>query len=472
MWEKLKGWVRKWLGINLPDEQHPIEKYTQDYEDISHSNITAVIADKVSTLVFADSTMTIKDNAGRATLTARAKIVNDALFDIWENDSGWIVAQMLGKGGKVIIPIVSTNGIEISIIDQSRMRIVEMSGRRVTAATILIDACVWNDDHYYLLADYELIDTNQRIAYRIIDDGDHEYQVGSITPWQNITPEIVIGNTDRLLFAYLRCPRDNRSNSKRYGVPITFGADAVITELTEHINIYRREYRLTRPMLGLDASLWRTFGVKADGKPAPVDIDAVRKTVQDGDDPFIPFETSSLDGKGIWQHFAPAIRQDAMEARYQSICRRVEKACGLSQGILTERQTMNYANRDEVRAAQYDTFSVVKTVRDEWERGMDDLAYAIDVLAEHFELSAAGSRGQYEIAFDWDQSLIESTEQTFAQMSELESRRMVSRAEMRQWVMGGTIEEAQKAIAEIDETDDSANDINRALAKVAAGGDE
>lgn len=471
MWEKLKGWVRKWLGINLPDEHHPVEKYATDYENIKNENITATIANKLAMLTFADSTMNISDGTESEVLSARAQLISDTITGIWENDSEWIVAQMLGKGGKLLIPTVSEGKIHVSVIDQNRMRIISMEGRKVTAATLLVDAQVFNDKQYYLLADYSIENGAQRIAYRIVDDGDHEYAIGSLELWQFITTEITIANTDRLLLAYMRSPRDNRSNSKRYGVPITYGAESVVEELVEHCNIYRREYRLTRPMLGLDSSLWRTAG-NQNGSVAPITIDSVRKTVQDGDDPFIPFETSSLEGKGIWQHFAPAIRQEAMEARYQSLCRRVEKACGLSQGVLTERQTMNYANRDEVRAAQYDTFSVVKAVRDEWERGMDDLAYAIDVLAEHFGLTPSGSRGQYEISFDWDQSLIESTEQTFMQMSELQSRGMVGKAEMRQWVMGGTVEEAQKAIQEISNSEEGTSAIDRILSGTEpVGGD-
>lgn len=156
-----------------------------------------------------------------------------------------------------------------------------------------------------------------------------------------------------------------------------------------------------------------------------------------------------IDGKTPWQQYAPAIRYEAMEARYTSLCRRVEKACGLSQGILTERQGVNYANKDEVRAAQYDTFAVVTAVRESWERALDDVAYAVDVLAEYFGLTPAGARGQYEIAYDWDTSLIESSAEAYAQLSDLRSMGAASKAELRQFVRGGSLEEAQKAVEEI-----------------------
>ena len=140
-----------------------------------------------------------------------------------------------------------------------------------------------------------------------------------------------------------------------------------------------------------------------------------------------------------------------MDARYQMLLRRVERACGLSQGILTERQNVNYANRDEVRAAQYDTFSVVRAIRDEWERALGDLAYAIDVLAERFEITPAGARGQYALRFDWDMSLIESTDQSFEQMKVLHDQALLDGAELRQWVLGGNLKDNRQAIDAIRE---------------------
>lgn len=134
------------------------------------------------------------------------------------------------------------------------------------------------------------------------------------------------------------------------------------------------------------------------------------------------------------------------EGRLQSLYRRVEKACGLSQGILTERQQMNYANRDEVRAAMYDTYSLVSLMRREIESAVRDVLYAADVLAERFGLTPAGARGQWEAAFDWDMSLLESSQQTFAQMSELQSRGLITGERLTQWVLGGTMEDARAEV--------------------------
>lgn len=476
MWQKIKDWVRKWLGINSEDSRQNTDEYVRRYEDVKAEFVTATIANKLAMLTFADSTMTVRNSVEgtEEKLNARAQLISDILTEMNNQPQPWIVAQMLGKGGKVLVPAFSGGKITVNTIDHNRLVIHSVEGNRITCATILADVAEVNDKEYFLLANYKLEGNGIVIRYIVKAGEGGEVSLSIVPEWADITPEITISNVDRMLFAYLKCPRDNRTDDKRYGVPITYGADTAVHDLVEQMNIYRKEYKLTRPMLGLDSTLWKDPNAKF-GEPLPANnIKAVRKTVQDGDDPFIPFDTNSLDGKSMWQYYAPAIRYEAMEGRLNSLKREVEKQCGLSQGVLTERQAMNYANRDEVRAAQYDTFSVVKAIRNQWEKAMHDLAYAIDVLAERFGVTPAGSRGQYALVFDWDISLVESFEQTFTQYSELYGMGAMSKAQIRAWVTGETLKEAQNAIDEIEETNSNATGsaLDRILGGIDTGGEE
>jgi len=447
MWTSFIDWVKRLFG-KKPDRTPEPEEHTRRYEDITGENITATIANKLSTLAFADSTVTV-DGTGQ-----RAELVKRIIDALWE-DTGWITAQMMGKGGKVLIPSIVRGEMQVDVIDQSRLFISEMRGKRITSATVLADIATLDDHPYYRWVDYTLDDSGvQTIKTRVTSDTGREVLMEVIPQWADITPEITISGTDRALLAFLRSPRDNRRDQKMYGVPITYGADRDVQELVEHLNIYRREYRLTRPMLGLDSSLWQN---RTDFSQLvkPLGIEEIRRTVQDGDDPFIPVKSTSLNDKPGWDYYAPPIRSEAMETRLNTLYRRLEKVCGLSQGILTERSTQNYANRDEVRAAMFDTFSVISAIRKEWERALDDVAYAVDVLAERFGLTPGGARGSYEIAVDWDTSMIESSAETFEQLKELHSIGAESKAELRQWVKGGTLEEAQAAVEEIAAEGDS-----------------
>ena len=459
MLEKLREWIMRMMGIKMEEMPSEPDRHRIAYETAKEENITATIAAKLAMLTFADSVSTV-DGDGM-----RAEMIEGILMNLW-NDGAKIAAQCMGKGGKVIMPFVHDGHIDITIGDQTRLAIRRMDGSRILAASIILSSWTHDDKLYYLLADYDVRGDVHTIRYKATDSEGNEVELHALEPWAEIEPEIVIRGVDRVLLGFLRCPRDNRKENQTYGVPITFGAENSIRELMEHMKIYRREFLLTRPMLGLDSTLWRSFG----GDDKPFGIKEVRKTVQDGDDPFIPVETTSLDAKTPWQHYAPNIRVEAMEKRYNSLARRVEKDCGLSQGILTERQSLNYANKDEVRAAQYDTFSTIKAMRDEWERCMADVAYAVDVLAEAYGLTPAGSRNSYAISYDWDQSLIESTAETFAQMTELHSTGLISDAELRAWETGESIEDAQ---AWLDEhAEERKNPVDELLKNIGTPAEE
>ena len=456
MLEKIRQLILKLLGVKAGSQSNDPDKYVQQYEDIKGENITAIIASKLAMLTFADSDCTVDVSAGK-----RAELIQTVLDSLWHRGQS-IVAQCLGKGGKVLLPTVHNGHIDVYAIDQNRMVVRRLDGEKIVEASLLSDVASQNDRIYYLLADYVLDGNVQTIRYRACDVAGNEYPLSDIPKWAETEPEYSISGVDRLLFGFLRCPRDNRKDAHAHGVPITYGAENDLQELVEHMRTYRREFKLSRMMLGLDSSLWKNAGTSG-----PTNIDQVNQSVQDGDSPFIPVDSMVIDGKTPWQQYSPAIRYEAMEARYNSLCRRVEKACGLSQGVLTERQGVNYANKDEVRAAQYDTFAVVTAVREAWERALDDVAYAVDVLAEYFGLTPAGARGQYDIAYDWDTSLVESSTEAFAQLSDLQSRGAVSKAELRQFVRGGSLEEAQKAIAEIKASGE--NSIDALLS--STGGD-
>ena len=429
MWERLREMARSWLGADAEPPRAPVDESVRRYER-AEDGITAAIAGKLAMLTFADSTFAVAQANGD-TPSPRTALIERALMPLWQRDAEWITAQALGKGGMLLVPsVTASGGVQIQAVDQNRLVALEERGGQLTRAVLAADECEQRGRRYCLLASYELAPGGaQRIRYRAFSDAGAQAPLTAFAAWKDLTPEIDIADTDRLLLAHLKCPRDNRTTDRLIGVPITYGAEKLIEELNEHARIYRREFKLTRPMLGLDSSLWRDV-------PAAGDIRQLRRTVQDSDDPFVPFPAPTMSAGATWQYFAPDIRAEAMETRWNSLCRRLEKACGLSQGILTERPTMSYANRDEVRAAQYDTFAVVRAIRTAWEQALEDLAYAVDVLAERFALTEPGDGGGYALSFDWDLSMIESTSQTFEQLAELHARGGCTLEELRQWVMG------------------------------------
>lgn len=431
MLKRLVEWVKRLLGIKPQLVREPIDDFADAYQDVACENLTAVMAGRLSNLTLGESTVEISGDG------ARAELVRGMLERLWAKLPR-VIAQSWGKGGKVLVPLISAGRITVSAVDQTRITVNRRDGGKITAATVLAETAVVHNRPYYRMLDYNLDENGiQRISQRAVNDTGAAVPLDVISAWAGLDEEITISGTDRLLLGWIRCPRDNRGDESDYGVPITYGASRELEETAEHLNWYRREFKLARPMLGMDATLWHNMH--------DMSIQDLRRTVQDDDTPFVPVQYNIGDGQQ-WQHFAPEIRQAAFEGRLQSLYRRLEKACGLSQGIFTERQQMNYANKDEVRYAMYDTYSAVSLMRASIEQALTDVCYAADVLAERFGLTPAGARGQWELRVDWDMSLVESTQQTFAQLSEMQSNGLITGSRLVQWVLGGTEEDA---IAEV-----------------------
>ena len=105
----------------------------------------------------------------------------------------------------------------------------------------------------------------------------------------------------------------------------------------------------------------------------------------------------------------------------------------------------------------YDTFTLTDDMRSNVEKGMEDFFYACNVLANAFNLSP---QGEYEVSFDWSYSLLEDTATEWSQLTWAQAKGIVSDVEIRQWLKPDeTLEESQKAIDEIKETQPTTEDL-------------
>ena len=318
------------------------------------------------------------------------------------------------------------------------------AGRAITAATVLAGRAEVDGHTYYRWTAYALENGVQTISTRVTDASGHVVPPETAPQWAGLAGEVAIAGVERLTLAFLRSPADDRREGGVYGVPITYGCEALMREIGEHMRLIGREYRLTRPMLGLSAEMWRD---PFDG--GETGIARVRRTVQDGEEPFIPIEGAYDEGKTPWLVYAPEIRHEAMYARLDRLFALLEKAVGTSRGILTAPET-GAATATEIRAANHDTFALVSAIRRMWEAALADMAYAADVLCEFYGLTPRGARGEYAVGVDWDMSLFESSQESFSQLCELHDRGLLSGAELRQWVRGGTLAEAEEAVGKVD----------------------
>ena len=104
-----------------------------------------------------------------------------------------------------------------------------------------------------------------------------------------------------------------------------------------------------------------------------------------------------------------------------------------------------------------ETFDIVDDIQDGLEDGLDDFLYACNVLANYYNLSP---QGEYELSTDWSYSLLEDSQQEFSQLMQGESRGVIKKAELRQFLKPGeTLAEAQNVIDEIKSESQRTEDL-------------
>lgn len=412
------------------------EKFAQDYRAIEEINFTSIFANKLANFVVSDSTVDIVGSS------KRTQMLTDTL-NLVMGKSKKIVGMQLGYGGICLVPYINNSEILYTIVEQDRLTIDKKDGEKITGATLLAEQKTITygsiTDTYFRWVNYKIENGILTMTQKYTDKQGSEIDVSNIPEWASINPVEMIMNVDRVLFGYIQSPINNRIGNDKYGVPITFGCEHTIAEIKECLRQIAREFALSEKFVGVDVSM---FDKDSQGRP---------KLPKNG-----LFKTFRSDTDDFFQEFSPAIRESSYYARLQELYTRLEKEIGVSKGFLTDMETSN-ATATEIKRAMYDTFTLVADIRKCFEKGLQDFIYACNVLANRYNLSPLGD---YELAFNWDYSLLTDTEVEFNHYMQGVSQGVIKKEELRQWIIPNeTLEESKKAIEEIEQATPSIDNL-------------
>ena len=353
----------------------------------------------------------------------RALLLNGVSSRLWKRLKK-VISRALGTGGCLVIPYVTNGAIHYDIVSQDRLNINSKSGDKITSATILSDVTTMGNETYYRWTTYRLEGNNCIVEHKTTNSSG----VDKFVPiWADIN-DVIISGVDRLPFAYLKSPVDNRTTSDDYGVPITYGCDSILAEIKECMIDIRKEFKRKRVRLQVDE---RMFTKNSKGE-------LIVK-----DDLFLASPNAKNDN--MFNIFDPAIRDSSYYNRLFSLFEILEKQIGTSRGIVTRTES-NGATATEIKTNNGDTFAIVSDIREDLAEFWDDFLYSCNVLANCFNLSPMG---EYTVDFDWSYNLIESSTETWQQRKDGQSMGLFGKAENRAWLTGESIEDAQKAVDEI-----------------------
>ena len=432
MWiNNLWDWILKKFGktktTTTDRELKKNSNYVADYVDTTKINFGALFSNRLATLATSDSNFVMEES------NKRSELLNFFGLEVW-NKIKKIVAGALGTGGMLVVPYVKNGKLYFDLATQDRLNINAKDGEKITDATVLADTVTINNTLYYRFVNYTIINGTLTITSKTVTSYGKDAHVEQ---WENIS-DISIQNVDRVPFGYLKCPVDNRYCSDDYGVPITYGCDSTIEKIHTCLEQIEEEFELKEVKLRVDE---RDLDKDEKGKP-------ILKSK-------LFLKTYNVANENIFDIFDPAIRDSSFYNRLMILFATLEKEVGTSKGILTE-PSSTYENVEAIKAANRDTWAIITDIRKNIQQLFEDLLYTCDVFANYYNLSPSG---EYSFKFDWDYSLIESSTNTWANLKDLQSMGAMSKAELRAWSTGETIEEAEKKVEEIKKKEPSLRDL-------------
>lgn len=416
LWE----WILSLFGYTKKDTSEERENnntYAAVYRDIDKINFTAMFSKKLAMIAMFDSKISIIGN------NARSVFLGDVAKKFWRKAKKAIAAAF-GTGGCLIVPYIKNGQLYYNFVSQDRFMINKMQGDKISDAIILADSTNINHMTYYRWVNYILDGDTVHIKNKTTDSAG---KIVELDFWNDIN-DISISGVDRLLFGFLKSPVDNRRDSDKYGVPITYGCSETIEQIRSTLKQTADEFALKKVRMFADSRMF-----KRDKKGNP----------KLESDVFMPLEIGSNDT--FIKEFSPAIRESSYYTRLNSLLEQLEHEVGTSKGILTPRET-GITTATEIRASQMDTAAIVNAVREETEQAAGDFIYACNVLCNAYGLTP---QGEYDISFDWSNAYLESTETEWQQIRAAKADGAISTAEERAWLKNETIEEAQAAVDEI-----------------------
>lgn len=110
----------------------------------------------------------------------------------------------------------------------------------------------------------------------------------------------------------------------------------------------------------------------------------------------------------------PAIAESYQEQAAKLRRKRVEFNVGLAYGTLSDPNTVD-KTAEEIKASKQRSYSTVSDIQKSLQTALEQLVYAMDVMAQ---LSGLSGRKKYEMSFDWDDSIVIDKEQELASMQQ------------------------------------------------------
>ena len=264
-----------------------------------------------------------------------------------------------------------------------------------------------------------------------------EVPLTDIPEWSALQPKTTIANVDRPLFAYFRMPEANTVDTV---------SPLGVSGFSRAVNLIRdADYQYSR-------LLWE---YEAGEMAINVDRDAFTWMTDDGSNTNGHSEIGKMqsrlyrrmdisDGE-LFEPFAPPLRDNNYIEGLNAILMRIEDVCGISRGTLSD--SIDIARTaTELKILKQRSYQTNADIQEAIQHTLEDVIYIMNTYCDLYDITPPG---EYDVNFEWDDSLIVDTDAELEKRIVLQQNGIVSKVENRMWYFGETERQAQEALIKI-----------------------
>ncbi len=260
----------------------------------------------------------------------------------------------------------------------------------------------------------------------------------AVPEWASLQPKTVIEGVDRLLFAYFRMPEANTVDP--YSPLGVSGYSRVIQLIKDADMQYSRllwEYEAGEMAIDVDRDALK-FVTDPNGEGYTVLPEKQQRL----------FRKIDLNTEDTYNVFAPNLRDVSIVHGLNTIFMRIEDSVGFSRGTLSDVNTQEAKTATELKILKQRSFATNADIQAALQDALTDVVYVMDVYCTLYEVTP---QGEYEVSFEWDDSILVDSESELSKRITLMQNGLASKLETRMWYFGETENQARAAMMQIEE---------------------
>lgn len=273
-----------------------------------------------------------------------------------------------------------------------------------------------------------------------------EISLTDVPQWANLKPEVIVRNFDGHLFGWYKVASANHIDvDSPMGVSFFSRAVDAIKQADIQYSRLLWEYEGGELAIDVDPSVLQpkpeTYIDPETGKSKTrLEMPKLNNRL---------FRKVDLNKDEEYNVFNPAFRDESLIRGLNQLLMRVEDLCGISRGTISD-ANVEARTATELNIIRNRTYATISDNQKALERCLRDVVRVMDKYASLYGLAP---EGDYDVSFDWDDSIVNDTAQQLDERLRLLSLGIIGKVEMREWYFGETKAQAQAAIAaNVDET--------------------